>query len=384
MWRVLVLNHANWEGLSRLPYLLHQAGCEVDVMCPRANFVAHSAWISRHIEVPSEIDGMLAAVRHRLHKHAARYDWVIVGDDPLLYALSQRRHQAWARRALPCSPDDACIDFMASKLVFAARTHAHGLPVPAFRPCNNLGELRQAASELGYPLVVKQSEGWGGLAVRVLENASELESVPIGKAVIAQAYVRGQVLSAVALYNRGTLTGYYSYLRKRTWGPRGISTIVQFTPHRELESILDGLGRLSRYHGLCGIDLIVEEGSGRLVLLEQNFRPTLTILLGAQVGVDLARLLHGLLSNTPVQQAHTQRPDARHAVSLFPGEMLRAIDQIDFIGLLRFLLHPRSWASLSWHDLPLLRYNLRYLAQFTSDKLRRRVQKSRSFQQTAF
>ncbi len=374
--RVLILNSANWEGISRLPYLLRAADCHVDVMAPRQNFIAHSAWVSHLIEAPASLDAMMDCLREMFRQPDTGYDWVIVGDDPLLCAISKQRHEAWAAALLPCPPTDSHIDFLISKRDFVLQAADAGLPVPDFRICANHEDLHEAAHALGYPVVLKRNEGFGGLSVQILHGHTDLASVTLTEPVILQSFIAGRVCSAAALFNKGQLVCFFSYLRKRTHGKLGASTAIEFKHFPELSRVLASLGDLSGYHGLCGVDFIEEQDSHRIVLLEQNFRPTLTMLLGKHVGVDLVTALRQQLQGQPANPHMVQNPSVTDTIPLFPSDILRSIDDRDLRGLLRFLLSAKGWASMSWHDTPLLRHNVRYTAQFAAKKLANFVRKT--------
>ena len=109
-----------------------------------------------------------------------------------------------------------------------------------------------------------------------------------------------------------------------------------------------------------------EHGTDKVMLLEQNFRPTLTMLLGKRVGVDFIACLRQW--NTPPEQPLLQDPEATDEVPLFPSDVIRAISARELASVLRWLTHPLWLREVSWHDLRLLRHNLKYIATFTANK----------------
>ena len=372
---VLVVNTAVWEGLSRLPYLLHQAGCHVSLMAPESSYAARSGFVDHHFIAPSDPDAALDVLHHHLETQATPYDWVIMGDDPLLYALGRRQHEAWVSRVFPAHFTPNGLAFVVSKIAFITQCHAAGVAMPDFRVCHDTAALTQAAVQLKFPLVLKSEQGFAGNAVFVVPDAQALATCPAAYPLIAQAFVPGKTGSAAAIFNHGKLVCWFSYLRERTWGALGPSTAVKFQYMPELQPMLTKLGHLSGYHGLCGVDFIQHAQTGDIVLLEQNFRPTLTMNLGKRVGVDFASALHTLLTGgakdhgdgaidtgTQPHPPITQKETIQTTVPLFPTDVFRAIDDKDWAGLLRWLLKASWWRELSWHDIPLLRYNLKQIA----------------------
>jgi glutathione synthase/RimK-type ligase-like ATP-grasp enzyme len=366
--RVLIISHANWEGLSRLPRLLKSAGCEVSLIAPSRNFIAHSSCIHHYYPAPENLDACLVFLQEHLALHAAEYQWIIVGDDPLLYGLGKLRAHAWARKIMPCTDDDRCIDFIVSKIGFIQTCAQAGLRVPYFQICSSHQDLQQAATRLGWPLVIKQSEGFGGNAVAIVPDAAALAHVPIEQKVIAQAFVPGRVGSAAALFRHGKLLCYFSYFRSRTWGALGVSTAIQIHALPELAGILRQLGNCSGFHGLCGIDFIEHQDTKQLYLLEQNFRPTLTLPLGKRAGVDFCQAISDFLKQEQADFSPLQQSRHGAIVPLFPGDILRALDAKDWKGLLKWLCYPHWWSEMGWQDARLLTYNFRYIARFSWNK----------------
>lgn len=356
-----------------MPALLVQAGCSVDVMSAAETFIAHSSSVAGHIRAPESLDDFLVFLKAHLQARHTDYAWIMVGDDPVMYALGRLRHEPWARSLLPCNATDGCIDFLVSKLDFLVQASEAKLPVPPYMLCSDSPALQAAADSLGFPLVVKQREGFGGKTVSIVESRDALQQLVFDEAVIAQAFVPGRLGSASVYFDHGRLIGFFSYFRERTWGQKGASTAVVFHAFPEMEVILHKLGQLSGFHGLCGIDFIQHEKTGQLVLLEQNFRPTLTVLLGHRVGVDLGALIYQTIRGQLVTPVVKQTPSNLGAVPLFPIDVLRAIDEKDLKGLGQWLLKPSWWPEMNWQDGKLLRYNLRYVMRFLVAKVLRQL-----------
>ena len=362
--RVLIANHANWEGISRLPYLLSSADFSVDVISPKENFIAQSSFLENHYPVPDHVESVVDFLRNHLSLNKNTYDQVIIGDDPLLYALCRISHETWVKEILPCNPDADSVEFISSKIEFITKAHQHGICVPDFEICANKYQLDLATARLGFPVVLKKSEGFGGGSIFFIKNQEELDNFRVAEPVVAQKFIEGRTVSVAALYDHGTLCAYYSYYRHRTSGLFGVSTAIKFKIFHDLEIILKGLGQISGFNGISGIDLIEDDKSGKLYLLEKNFRPTLTILIGKYVGVDLINMIKKIsanfIFNTPIRQIDK----SGKIVPIFPGDVLRAIDKLDLIGLIRWLFFPNYWREICWYDLKLLIFNFKYIMNF--------------------
>jgi hypothetical protein len=290
----------------------------------------------------------------------------VIGDDPLLWELAKRRDQAWARALLPCSGSDDEINFIISKLAFMRGCATQGIPVPQSIICRSPDEVRAAASSIGFPLVLKQDQGYAGEGVQIIRSMQELEGLAMASEVLMQKFIIGQICSAAVLYRQGKLVGFFSYMRSRTWGALGASTAVRFRVFPELQKILEDLGRISNFDGQCGVDFMLERSTSKVLVLEQNFRPTLTMLLGKRVGADFSGILRTW--NAVPGQALTQAPQIDSEVPFFPSDIVRAVSERDFKVLLRWLVDPFWMREMNWHDGKLLRHNCRYIFVFVKNK----------------
>lgn len=362
-FQVLIVNTTIWEGLSRLPALLYRAGCEVSLIAPASSYVGRSGFVGTHLHAPEGADATLDFLQQHLANRARAYDWVVIGDDPLLYALGKRHDQPWAAALFPtCAAPDS-VDFVLSKIVFIQQCRQAGVAVPDFQVCEDRVSLKHAGRRLGFPMVLKEAQGSAGSTVTVVANLMQLHSLKPAFPVLAQAFVPGKIGSASAVFNQGKLVCWFSYFRERTWGALGPSTAVRFQHLPPLDKMLSQLGALSGFHGLCGIDFIQHVQTGELVLLEQNFRPTLTMSLGRRVGVDVVLALYSLLSGKVLHPPLIQNPGDQSLVPLFPSDIFRALEYRDWRSLLRWVLTPRWWLEMSWRDPKLMVFNLCQIAQ---------------------
>lgn len=373
--RALIVNYANWEGISRLPYLLFNAGFFVDVISPKNNYIAHSSFLENHYPVPDHVDSIVEFLKKHLSSYRDIYDRVIIGDDPLLYALCKISCETWVRDIIPCSASIASVSFISSKIEFITQAHRHGIRVPDFEICVNQNQLNSAVTRLGFPVILKKSEGFGGVSLFFFKNQEEFDGFEITEPLIAQKFIEGKTVSVQVLYNHGVVGAYYSYYRHRTWGSFGITTAAKFKKFQELDEMLRILGKISNFHGMCGLDLIENKSSGELYLLEQNFRPTQMILIGKHVGVNFIDIIKNNRDGLKLVDPVRQTDESGKVIALFPSDVFRALDKIDFLGLVRWILFPSYWREICWYDLKLLLFNFRSIIKFAIDKFERNFER---------
>src|SRR5207248_1425247 len=120
------------------------------------------------------------------------------------------------------------------------------------------------------------------------------------------------------LFDHGTLICWLAASIHRPWpGPYGPASVREIVSRPQLETVLERIGRITGYHGLCGIDLI-QDARDQLLVLELNARPTNGYHPGRVVGVDFAKSIRAMLPGT----RYVQRPQLGRgrppAVYLFP------------------------------------------------------------------
>lgn len=235
-----------------------------------------SRYCERRVEVPpatSSPTAFAAAIRSELA--AGSYLTVLPISEPVLLALD-----------LPVSP-------LVSKVATVKAATAAGIPVPPTRVFASAQDLRDAADDLDYPIVIKQDIKTH-LALRV-DNPAALEAADIGAGVlVTQPFLKDALHGVVGLMWRGRLVSavHMSYLR--IWPiPCGTITAGETLPvDSELESGLERL--LADHNGIFHADLAGP------YLLDLNPRAHAALSLGVSAGVNVVAQYCDLLSGGAV------------------------------------------------------------------------------------
>ncbi len=359
---ILVACASEWLAPARLPRVLRRAGARVAAFCPRAWPLAQTRFVDEVIDAPPALDAYVEALRD--HLADARYDWVLVVDDPLLEALAARRHEAWLDGVLPVAAANPWSRALASKAAFTTLATEAGLPVPPSRVCRTIDDARAAAAAIGLPLMLKTSGGFAGLGVRQVRAADELESafaaLQDGVPLVAQRFVDGPIGNTVVLFDRGVPICWHSAFKVRTWpGPFGPSSARRFMSHPDVEPLIRSVGARSGYHGFCALDWVLD-GDDRLQIIELNARPVPTIHMGPLAGVDFARAVRELLDGVP--RVQPPRPRVERVVPMFPEDVWRAASE-NSLSLAAWLPWPGRFSDVPWNDPPLLLHHLRRFAR---------------------
>ncbi|MGH7263544.1 MAG: ATP-grasp domain-containing protein [Candidatus Rokuibacteriota bacterium] len=236
---------------------------------------------------------------------------------------------------IPCATP-AAFDAVTDKWHLYALARRLGVPMPATYLARTPRELRAAASELGFPLVLKPrrsrvlSNGrWIAPPVMSVASAAELSrawaavAVPEDDGSLVQAYVSGRGQGVFALYGHGRALTFFAHRRLREkppWG--GVSVLSEsVAPDPELrglgQRLLDAVG----WHGVAMVEFKVS-GDGTPYLLEVNGRFWGSLQLAIDAGVDFPWLLYRLAHGDTVE------PTPHYAVGVRNRWLLGDLDHL--------------------------------------------------------
>jgi len=159
-------------------------------------------------------------------------------------------------------PSSRVLELVGCKTAARSTAQEAGVPiVPGINECTELEIIEQEAETIGYPVIIKPSDGGGGIGMQVVKNRSELKrSLEMSSAIALRAFGRGQV-----------------YIEKYLEHPR----------HIELQVLADSCGNIIHLgERECSIQRMHNK------LIEESPSPVITPELRHQMGcqaVELAR-----------------------------------------------------------------------------------------------
>jgi predicted ATP-grasp superfamily ATP-dependent carboligase len=370
---VLLVASVDTVGSTRLPQVLHKAGLRVTLMGKSGLAVGRSRFIHRYLRTLGEPSEILRALQRYLRETVASYCAIILADDPLLWAAAQQEERAWLNPWFPLPLTEGLLAYGVSKIAFIQGAARAGLPVPRFQICQTKAEAQAAAASLRYPLVLKLPYGFSGSALRFVQDVSDLikqtEEFDRQQTFLAQEFISGEVGATPVLFHHGRPVCWFSYFMLEPWPNRfAAASAVEITDHPDVEALLEGVGALTRFHGLSAIDWVRDPRTDRLLLIEFNPRPTPALYLGALAGVDFSSALREWLSDsTRVWRPQLPRRD-KQKVLMFPQSLYHAVDS-RWLGPLLV-----SWRDAPWNDpLLLLAQVRRCLSHFLPDGWKQEV-----------
>lgn len=358
--RILIALSQDFVGISRLPRLFSNAGIEVSAIAPANFFLQRSRFVNAHHPCDPAPESVVNALREHLSNVSEPYAMVILGDDPLQQCMVRHASEPWVRAILPIDLNRVPPAFLCSKAEFATLCRRAGLPIPKTFSGTTLQEAQQAAAQLSFPAILKDDFGFSGVSVRRIASIGELEkhfaTSSTAEKWLLQEEIRGPIATVDVLYEHGRPRAWIaSHAVVTRFGPFGPSTRRRFVNLPGIKPILERLGAETGAHGFMGLDLIHEQPSGRLVLLELNCRPTAGHALAEYAGLNFAAELRALLAGEPSKEPQLDLPS--RVIPMFPEDFDRAITDKDFCALFRWTCDPTFLRHMPWSDRPLMLRN---------------------------
>jgi hypothetical protein len=331
----------------------------VEVVAPREHVVLRSRFVTRrHPAPPGASADIVVRLAEQVLHDSARFDLVVFCDEPVLLSLQTPELDLPCCRARIPVPGMDTLACLTSKLRFQEATRGAGLPVPASAPIRDRNTVAEQARAQGYPLVVKQDTGNAGFDVRIVRSPEDLETAVRDLdgegGLMLQAFIEGRLGTTDVLFDHGRPACWVSSfclacLRDGT----GPATVRELTDAARVEPLLNGLGVLTGFHGLAGIDWILPAGTDAPVLIEMNPRPTPGYHLGPRCGVDFTTALGAVLAGETVTAPPEPPRPGLETAYIFPTDLATQIYRRSLGGMLSWLPFMPRARDLPWHD-PLL------------------------------
>ena len=151
------------------------------------------------------------------------------------------------------------------------------IPVPEEKLVSETTDMGIVVSQLGWPLVIKDSKGFAGMDVKICANLRQLRNARKWmlekEQIFAQKFILGTPLMVPIACHEGKILKSFSAYKEKCWPPIvGPSVLVRL---EECESALEYAKRLVNNLGLSGLisfDFVVDH-EGESWLMECNLRP---------------------------------------------------------------------------------------------------------------
>ncbi len=315
--------------------VLASGGCRVFALVHPLSYAARSRHLSGVISGSWDPSETLELLRKHLASGVS-YDWIIFADDPTMQEAARRSREEWLRPWFPVDPAGDKPEVLTLKTHFLEKAAAAGLPVPASRSASSAAELRDAAREIGFPLLVKPSSGFAGNGIYRADSLEELKrQLFIPGTYSIQRVVEGQSGGTAILFQPDRPVWWHSSLRAKVWPePYGPSSRRRCVYPPEIKYIVQELAPILGMRGFGELEWILPSEGGPPQLIEFNPRPPTYLYLTSFMGANLSAVLRAFFSNQPAPIARFEIDSQE--IALFPEDALQAAKQRDWWRLFRW------------------------------------------------
>lgn len=400
--RVLFVTLKNFVGSERLVAELSRNGLDCAVLGWPWGHCSRSRFVSRRFFLPPQFGvGFAALFLERQLKSVLRIwrpDMIIPVDDIAARALriiaGSENAPAALREPLILSlgtPEGYAASCNRAALMEIARQS--GVSTPPTRTIATLEQAREAARELGYPVVLKRDGTSGGAGVDIATTPHELESAfrdykrrTVGLSLRASAraarrvfahiagldtlyadsltlqkFVPGRLAMRTVLARNGKALGGANFEAvKVNPEPTGPSTLIRPIDNPAMNVAANRIVEALKCSGFVSFDFILDS-EGRSHLIEMNARPIPSIHLSRFAGTDLCATLACILrGETPPQ---ISAYESNIEIALFPRELERDPRSPYVWGADSAALH-----DVPWDDTPIMKLYLRSLVRAHPDR----------------
>ncbi len=346
---VLIATSLDAPGLARLPEMFAKGAVEVTVATGDGFAISSSRFVSHRIRTGRSPEEVRQGLEDHLGLLPTRYDRVVIADEPLIRTFLDRPAAPALAVLAPMLADSARLARTMSKISFTIDAGHIGIPVPAFKVLAGLDDLNESCWPTR-PFVAKGEESMSGSGVRVIHTAADLQQAKMSLGagpILVQEFVPGRVGATSALFSKGKPLCWCSFYLRDNW-PNALAaaSTLEFCWRPQAEIMLNQLGSLTGFDGLCGVDWVIDPKTNNMLVLEMNMRPTPGLHLAHRVGVSFSSALSSWVRGEDRTQKPVEKPS--QSCRMFPQHLFRAIDHRDPLG---FLL---TFQSAPWQDPALL------------------------------
>ncbi|MFY1827283.1 ATP-grasp domain-containing protein [Myxococcus fulvus] len=235
----------------------------------------------------------------------------------------------------------ADIHRMRSKSGMAQVFQQAGVPHPDLIRVRDAAQVKEFATRVGYPLVLKPDVGVGAANTFKVASDADVDSAlahPLPTTYVAQPFVRGTIVTYDGVVDRH---GVIVFTLSHEYSDGGMETVVErrdisFWSHLEIPPALDVLGRQvvaafglrERWFHLEFFRL----PDGRFVVLEANLRPPggfIPDMMNYTCDIDVYRLWARVMTGDPVADfRYTPRYHVCHSARRHGRRYLHSHDEV--------------------------------------------------------
>lgn len=287
----------------------------------RLAYAAYSKHVTRRIRVPN--------MRHHPEEYArailrelesGQYDAYFPSyEEIILLSHDRDRVRVAAKTAMA---DTATLLRLHDKSQLDRLARELGIDTPTTYAPSSRAEADDLIASVPLPVVIKMRQTSGAAGFRKVRTRQELKAqyasvvevnqLPESDLPLIQELIEGPTTCTLHLCSHGEILGEVMYQGVRTMPRTGGTTVCRESRpdpacHAAAERIVRHLG----FHGFCGFDFIIQEGTGRPFLVDGNCRITPGVAMAYHGGCDMIEAWVRMVNNENVAPLPATRAGTR-------------------------------------------------------------------------
>jgi predicted ATP-grasp superfamily ATP-dependent carboligase len=351
----LVLEDGNYNASMSAVRALGRLGHRVTVASTFETPAGASRWCNRAVIAPSPRDAGRYLDFLARSRGGGSFDLALVCDDSISVVVSYARDDLTAGPDFLLAPRES-VDIARNKASAQRFAASLGIPTPVTITLDDASSL-EAASRLGFPLVVKDDMGSGGRHVRYAADAETLRRAYEDVAAratgrpIAQEYIPGEGYLTQVLSDHGRLVAICSHRKYRQFPPAGGVTSKGVTVDEpELDAQVERIFTALHWHGPAKADFKRDPRDGRFKLMELDPRLSTTLEIAEAAGANIVELCCMIAAGERVEPRLAYRKEV--AVRYVARDLLCLALRPELLPhILIDAVDPRVRSDFDWRDL---------------------------------
>ncbi len=338
--KVLLADTNRWALAARLAVALAESGCEVYAICPAPH---HALMKTRAVRRVFRYGALRPVEAIEAAIEAVHPDLVVPSCDRSAEHLHELYAKLKARNANH-SPTLELIErslgwpgsysIVSSRFDLLSIAGQEGVRIPTTHKVESAQELNALQGQETMPWVLKANGTWGGVGVRVIHSAAEIEPAwreltrvsrftraikrltvnrdpflmrtwwrHVKREIIVQSYVQGRPANCTVFACEGKVLAMIGVEVVNSEGATGPASIVRVVENDQMRFAAAKIASRLKLSGFFGLDFMIEEGTDHVYLIEMNPRLTPPCHLRLGKGRDLVGALWALLTSQPIAQS---------------------------------------------------------------------------------
>ncbi len=306
----------------------------------RLAYAAFSKHVSRRVRLPNmrhDPEGYAQAVLRELE--TGEYDAYFPSyEEIILMSYFRDRVLAATKTAML---DTQTLLTLHDKTRLDALARELGIDTPTTFAPKSMTEARELIADVRLPVVIKMRQTSGAAGFRKVVTRVDLEKqyadvvrvnkLPESDLPMIQELIEGPTTCTLHLCNAGSVVGEVMYQGVRTMPRTGGTTVCRESrPDPACQEAAARIVRHLGFHGFCGFDFVIQNGTGRAFLVDGNCRITPAVAMAYHGGCDMVEAWVRIVSGEDVQpladnEERRAHEDGIRRLRLAPGELRRKL-----------------------------------------------------------